>query len=1336
MATTIKLKNGSGAPLASDLVQGEPAFDLTNKRLYTEDSGGTVIEVGTTPTSLTTTGTVTFGSLSDGAITITAFVDEDNMASDSATLVPTQQSVKAYVDSQVTAQDLDFQGDSGGALSIDLDSETLTIAGGTGIDTTGATNTLTVAIDSTVTTLTGTQTLTNKTLTAPVISSISNTGTLTLPTSTDTLVGRATTDTLINKTLTSPVISSISNTGTLTLPTSTDVLVGRDTTDTLTNKTLTSPVINTGVSGTAVLDDDTFATASATTLATSESIKAYVDAQVDTADQLSELSDVNITTPADGALLFYDTGTTKWIDNVVSGDITIADTGVAAISSGVIVNADVNASAAISVSKTALVDGTGLTLTGDTLSVDASQTQITAVGTIGTGTWQGTAIADAYVADNLTISGGTVDNTVIGGTTAAAGTFTTFTSTGIDDNATSTAVTIDSDGTVRINGAPSFANNLFSFKNSTNNNIIFSSNSAFGGNSILGTTDAGADAVLGLSGSNVQFYTSTTERMRIGSGGDVSFYEDTGTTAKFFWDASTERLGIGTASPITPLDVFGKQRIYLNNTNVGNASSLQLTQDGTGDAAISFLIGATTEWLAGVDNSDSDKFKISNITGGSDFTATGMTIDSSGNVGIGTASPTTKLQVTGSGSILRVSDDTSTSGTIELSASSSLAKIHANTYSAAVPLAFEIASSEKMRIDSSGNVGIGTDSPFGELSIKSASPQVYLETVANGNVQINFNETADQLDVMVNNTNGKIAFGTNSTERMRIDSSGTLIHKAAAVFNEDGGDSDFRVESDINTHTLFVDASLNRIGLFESSPQQAVSFGGPNIFEWRTGSQAMFRPSNNTNDHRIVALTDQGMDVVWGGAVTTSMQKWQNGNAVTFNDDSNDQDFRVESNGNAFALFVDASENLVTVGSSGGYGNLQVVGDNAASEYRTLFVTSASDITKGVAIAYDYANDYGVITAVDAGTGWRPLIVKNTSLNVDQSLVANDSGGDNDFRVESASSTHALFVDATNGNIGINDSAPSSTLASGVSATGRVLSIASGGTTAISIRSTDAVNDRNAILEMLSSGNGGSNNIIVYGDTDTTPTTKSGLIFQGYHNGSRVQRAELDWSGQWKNEIGAIFNESGADSDFRVESDSNTHMLFVDAGNNTVSVGGSTSLGTLSVISTVDGTEAAPHFGILGAASNYQLNMWLDATAAYIGQNSALRSLRLYSSAETAGVELSAGATSWSTFSDERLKENVEPVENALQSLSGLRTVKYHLKDVDGPEDKKKIGVIAQDLVGVLDEVIDPTFRPDDDTEYMGVRYTELVPVLIKAIQEQQDLIESLTARVVKLEFN
>jgi hypothetical protein len=83
------------------------------------------------------------------------------------------------------------------------------ITAGTGISVTSGTGPIpSVAIDTAVTVdKTTAQTLTNKTLTTPIISSISNTGTLTLPTSTDTLVGRATTDTLTNKTLTAPLVN-------------------------------------------------------------------------------------------------------------------------------------------------------------------------------------------------------------------------------------------------------------------------------------------------------------------------------------------------------------------------------------------------------------------------------------------------------------------------------------------------------------------------------------------------------------------------------------------------------------------------------------------------------------------------------------------------------------------------------------------------------------------------------------------------------------------------------------------------------------------------------------------------------------------------------------------------------------------------------------------------------------------------------------------------------------------------------------------------------------------------------------------------------------------------
>ncbi len=96
---------------------------------------------------------------------------------------------------------------------------------------------------------------------------------------------------------------------------------------------------------TAIADEDDMSSNSATKLATQQSIKAYVDAQIATEDTLAELNDTNITSPADASLLFYDTATSKWIDNVISGDATVADTGVLTIANNAVETAMINADA-------------------------------------------------------------------------------------------------------------------------------------------------------------------------------------------------------------------------------------------------------------------------------------------------------------------------------------------------------------------------------------------------------------------------------------------------------------------------------------------------------------------------------------------------------------------------------------------------------------------------------------------------------------------------------------------------------------------------------------------------------------------------------------------------------------------------------------------------------------------------------------------------------------------------------------------------------------------------------------------------------------------------------
>jgi hypothetical protein len=309
---------------------------------------------------------------------------------------------------------------------------------------------------------------------------------------------------------------------------------------------------------------------------------------------------------------------------------------------------------------------------------------------------------------------------------------------------------------------------------------------------------------------------SLAERLRIRSTGDISFRDGSASEA-FYWDASTARLGIGTNLPGARLNVAGNLGAVIG----GGASAIRMTNTDTSNYA------SISAGIVGISN------------GGMDFSVDGtrrMVISGSGKVGIGTDAPSAPLSI-----------DTGTTGTIAQFRGADTDILNIDGDSDAIVLdarnvaylGFEMQGSEKMRIDSSGNVGIGTDAPLAPLNIgvdsATASPiraiKLGAGTTVVGNGQyIQFStSTVDSLGSQIQGVragagaSSDLRFLTTNTssvvsEKMRIDSSGKVGIGTATLNTISGTNATLTLGgSGISGGLILQTAGTDKGRLYESS---------------------------------------------------------------------------------------------------------------------------------------------------------------------------------------------------------------------------------------------------------------------------------------------------------------------------------------------------------------------------------------------------------------------------------------------------------------------------------------------------------------------------------------
>jgi len=247
--------------------------------------------------------------------------------------------------------------------------------------------------------------------------------------------------------------------------------------------------------------------------------------------------------------------------------------------------------------------------------------------------------------------------------------------------------------------------------------------------------------------------------------------------------------------------------------------------------------------------------------------------------------------------------------------------------------------------------------------------------------------------------------------------------------------------------------------------------------------------------------------------------------------------------------------------------------------------------------------------------------------------------------------------------------------------------------------------------------------------------TGSNFASNTYYNGTNDVYITTASAGKFAFDAGNhIFTWSSAASGTAGTTIAFTERMRIDSNGNVI-IAGTSPYSSSQKLSIMPSTGSAS-IGLKGIAGDGAYILFNDTGGAAVESRLGhVTNINVFQArcGTTGGVQLTSGATSWSAISDERLKDIIEPIENAVEKVSTLRTVIGKYKD-----DEKEIRrpfLIAQDLQAVLPEAIGTTTQSkEDDTEYLTIAYTDTIPLLVAAIKEQQTIINDLKARVTALE--